>query len=326
MDKQAAHDTRKNVFKLELTTTPFVREFEYRANSEGYWTYQHMVLQLEDCVNVLKVLYPQYEFLFLFDHSCGHDRQKEDGLNVARMTKLYGGAQKRLRNTVIKQTQGYLGPYSPKLEPGNTQSMVFKADDIGPFWMTQTQREERRHDQLLDGQTVTRKYTREELIRHLKEKGITAKGKKEAIQTTAQEHNLQIQETKPKVIEGWENKAKGLLQVLWERGFVDESQLEKYTLNGTRDVFGLVQKYFSLKSLMSNCLDFEEERDSIAIHGKEMGVLVDRTPKCHCELAGEESSILGLCKNFYRRVALRRKKGKRTLGLWCERACRRTMC
>jgi hypothetical protein len=41
-----------------------------------------MVLQLEDCIDVLKVLYPQFDFLFLFDHSCGHDRQKEDGLNV----------------------------------------------------------------------------------------------------------------------------------------------------------------------------------------------------------------------------------------------------
>ena len=56
-----------------------------------------MVLQLKDCVDVLKVLYPQFDFLFLFDHSCGHDRQKEDGLNVERMTKSYGGAQKRLR-------------------------------------------------------------------------------------------------------------------------------------------------------------------------------------------------------------------------------------
>ena len=68
-DEQAANDTRKNMFKLELTTTPFIREFECGAPSEGYWTYQHMVLQLKDCVDVLKVLYPQYQFLFLFDHS-----------------------------------------------------------------------------------------------------------------------------------------------------------------------------------------------------------------------------------------------------------------
>ena len=78
-----------------IIRTSFVREFEYgAANSEGYWSYQHiMVLQLKDCIDVLKVLYPQFDFLFLFDHYCGHNRQKEDGLNVERMTKSYGGAQ-----------------------------------------------------------------------------------------------------------------------------------------------------------------------------------------------------------------------------------------
>jgi hypothetical protein len=56
-----------------------------------------MILQLKDCIDVLKVLYPQFDFLFLLDHSHGHDCQKEDGLNVERMTKSYGGAQKRLK-------------------------------------------------------------------------------------------------------------------------------------------------------------------------------------------------------------------------------------
>ena len=106
------------------------------------------------------MLDPQYQFLFLVNHSCGHDRQNEDGLNVERMTKSYGGAQTRLRSTVIKQTQGYLGPYSPKLEPWDTQPMVFKADDIGPSWMTQTQRDQRRHNTVLEGQTITRQYTK----------------------------------------------------------------------------------------------------------------------------------------------------------------------
>ena len=74
-DTQAALETRKSEYKAPLTTSPFVREFEYGQNADGYWTYQHMVLQLEDCVDVLNVKYPQeYDFLFLFDHSCcGHD-------------------------------------------------------------------------------------------------------------------------------------------------------------------------------------------------------------------------------------------------------------
>ena len=62
--------------------SPFVVEFEYGANSKGYWSYAHMVLQLEDCVDCLQVIAPQFDYLFLFDHSCGHDKQREDGLNV----------------------------------------------------------------------------------------------------------------------------------------------------------------------------------------------------------------------------------------------------
>jgi len=67
---------------------------QIRANSEGYWTYQHIAGPFEDCDDVLKVVYPQYEFLFLFDHSCGHNRRKEDGLSVEKMTKGRAGHKK----------------------------------------------------------------------------------------------------------------------------------------------------------------------------------------------------------------------------------------
>ena len=32
--------------KKKLITTPFVRELEYGKNNNGYWTYDHMVIQL----------------------------------------------------------------------------------------------------------------------------------------------------------------------------------------------------------------------------------------------------------------------------------------
>jgi hypothetical protein len=89
-DTQAAMDTRKTEYNEPLTTSPFFWEFEYEQNADSYWTYQHMVLQLEDCVDILNVLYPQYDFLFLFDHCSGHDRQREDGLNEKKMSKSFG--------------------------------------------------------------------------------------------------------------------------------------------------------------------------------------------------------------------------------------------
>jgi hypothetical protein len=42
-----------------------------------------------------------------------------------------------------------------------------------------------------------------------------------------------------------------------------------------------------------------------------MGVLVDRTPKCHCELAGEGIEYSwGCSKNYYRSLPLKEKKTK----------------
>jgi len=66
-------------YKPQHTESPFVKEFEYGTSNDGYWTYQHMVLQLEECIDILKHLFVAYSFLFIFDHSCGHDKQREDG-------------------------------------------------------------------------------------------------------------------------------------------------------------------------------------------------------------------------------------------------------
>jgi hypothetical protein len=82
-------------------------------------------------------------------------------------------------------------------------------------------------------------------------------------------------------------KTKRPPQVLWERGIVDETRLSEYIINGRQNGYGVLDKSFAFKSLMASCLDFEEEETLLQSTGREMGVLVDRTPKCHCELAGE---------------------------------------
>ena len=143
IDKDAAKSKRGNTRKLALTSSPFVLEFEYGANAEGYWVYEHMVLQLEDCVDCLMVLYLEIDFLFMLDHSCGHDRQREDGLNVKNMNKSYGGNKPKLRDTYIAQEKGFLGSYMHKLQPGDTQRLVFSPSDDGPFWMSREEQEKK---------------------------------------------------------------------------------------------------------------------------------------------------------------------------------------
>ena len=65
---------------------------------------------------------------------------------------------------------------------------------------------------------------------------------------------------------GWEGQPKGLLQVLWERGWIDEGQLEKYTIEPATDDDGEVlegAEDWSLKCLMASCLDFAEEMTAL---------------------------------------------------------------
>jgi hypothetical protein len=78
--------------KQSLKSNPFFAEFKHGANDVEGWTCNHMVSQMEGFMDVLKVLHPEFQHLFLFDHSCGHDRQKEDGLNHCKVNKHCGGS------------------------------------------------------------------------------------------------------------------------------------------------------------------------------------------------------------------------------------------
>ena len=67
--------------------------FELGANNEGYWTYNHTSVQFVDCI---KGLYPQFDFVFLFDHSQGQAEKLTNGLDAYSMNQGYGGAQPRM--------------------------------------------------------------------------------------------------------------------------------------------------------------------------------------------------------------------------------------
>jgi hypothetical protein len=73
IDKDAANKIRGNSsMKAPLTESPFIVEFEYGANNQGYWDYDHMIIQFEVCIDVIQTLHPEFELIFLFDHSCRH--------------------------------------------------------------------------------------------------------------------------------------------------------------------------------------------------------------------------------------------------------------
>jgi hypothetical protein len=80
--------------------------------------------------------------MLLLGHSCGHDRQREDGLNVENMSNSYGGKQRVIQPILIRKERGYLGSFNCKLNPGNFQHILFSETDAGHFWMNPVEQEE----------------------------------------------------------------------------------------------------------------------------------------------------------------------------------------
>jgi hypothetical protein len=116
-----------------------------------------------------------------------------------------------------------------------------------------------------------------------------------------------------KVIQpGWHAKAKGLQQVLWEHGFIDMQNLGRYTVSGNKNTLtGEVDRIYSMKRLLSQCLDFAGELTALEELGQQLGLLIDRTPKFHAEMAGEGITFSWACsKGSYRCQPLSKKRGR----------------
>jgi hypothetical protein len=109
-----AFEAARNIFgasgKPKLTVSPFVRMINYGAHKDGYWNANHMLLQVADCQDVwdyldrTSYLLPLWEF----DHSSGHDSEREDGLTTsATHLKMSWGKGRKMRESEL--TWGCVG-------------------------------------------------------------------------------------------------------------------------------------------------------------------------------------------------------------------------
>ena len=146
-DKDAAKKRYGPVTKQPLLKCPFVCELEYGNSLEGYWSYEHMIIQLEDIVDCLKCLHPKFDIVVLVDHSNGHDRLQPDGLNINRINIKHGGKQPKMRNTLI--TRELLGPFhtpSSPLQVGMYQQLQFTNHDSEPCYLSNDEKVKHRYD------------------------------------------------------------------------------------------------------------------------------------------------------------------------------------
>jgi hypothetical protein len=76
------------------------------------------------------------------------------------------------------------------------------------------------------------------LKKYLQAKGALGMGDKKNLQQLCALNNIPIEISMQGIIaEGWEGKAKEMLQILFECGHIDPSKFSEYTLDGRNDAF-----------------------------------------------------------------------------------------
>jgi hypothetical protein len=77
-------------------------------------------------------------------------------------------------------------------------------------------------------------------------------------------------------------KPKGAFQILFERGWIDPSNVKQSTEKGGRVCeMGILQQDTSINFLIKKQPDLMSELTLLQFHGHKLGVPVDRTLKCH---------------------------------------------
>ena len=146
-DTQAAMDILKTPEKPELKELPMLKYLFIGANNEGFWNLYHMSMHLRMSWTARWSYIQDSSLLFLFDHSHGHACKQHGALNAQQMSQNNGETHPIMRDTTIMSTTGYLGPHLPcLLDARQVQSFVYKAEDLGPWYLSPKQRELQRHN------------------------------------------------------------------------------------------------------------------------------------------------------------------------------------
>ena len=116
-----------------------------------------------------------------------------------------------------------LGPFKhdKRLKVGETQAFTFQEDDDGPCWMTPEKQKLTSVD-VFEEEQVKYCFNMKELRSKLQEKGHPFNGRKAELEKRCSTNGIQLFEMRRRIkTKGWKNRPKGMLQILWERGFID---------------------------------------------------------------------------------------------------------
>jgi len=90
-----------------------------------------MVLQIEDCVDCLTHLLPQFNYEFELDHSSAHNAENSDGLSDSSsvLNLGWGGKQRKIRSSPLTADDIDTLTHARTIKVGSLQLMVFSVND-----------------------------------------------------------------------------------------------------------------------------------------------------------------------------------------------------
>ena len=264
---------------LPLKESPGIRIIDPTKAGDGYWNYEKMATQTEDMMHCMLILEPDIQQLHQYNWSSGHKKGLEGGLAISSMNFWFGGkGGKELRDTELSEdsvgdvdvkammyesiAEGcpavllltkpvpkdgvVVQEHDCRVGEGDTQSMSFaKAEDNPPppFYALDTP-----WDQTPD----------------VDADGIQRKTKGGVL----------------KFRMGYAGSAKGVKQILWERGLWKAGMKAKLA-SEDKDYPEL-----SANDVLANCQDFKEELGAMQSLIQSSGNIVLFTSKGHPEIAG----------------------------------------
>ena len=92
---------------------------------------------------------------------------------------------------------------------------------------------------------------------------------KEEINKLVNNHCISLTYGQKEIVEQWVGRPKGMLQLFWERGWINVDELKKYSTDGKmykKNEFGKVKQEYEryvLSTLMSRCLGFAGEQSAM---------------------------------------------------------------
>jgi hypothetical protein len=312
-DEEAAIYLLGSADKKDLASSPFVRYLEYGKGKDGYWSYNHMVLQLEDCTDTFKVLHPSFDIVYELDHSSGHDKEKADGLTTtpSMLGWEHGGKQRSMRSSELGIKNTGTVRHERCIKLGEVQHMSFRIDDLPPVLKPLCPK-----IPTATGKTITRALNVAEMKLCLEAEKLNSDGKRQVLLDRCIEAGLPVQLTSIVMTPGYVGEPKGAAHIAFERGFFDASLKlpngKKVSFAGSKlqaveaaesdeaeEAAAIIDhrkkkkpkvkrdKETSVREILKRCDDFANETPQLEyIAQKHLGAFIRLTPKCHPEIAG----------------------------------------